>query len=207
MLNDPFVRFAVEYDEWFERHPWAYRSELDAMARALPKGRGVDIGSGTGRFSAPFGAVVGLDPSKPMLRLAVERGLQVVQGRAENLPFRDRAFDFALMVTVLCFVSDPLAALREAARVVREGGSLLVGILDRDSPLGRRYEAGAEGSRFYRDARFLSADETLDLLEQAGCRVESTFQTIFSDPAGLTAPEPVREGHGDGLFAVISARV
>ncbi len=207
MLNDPFVRFAMEYDEWFERNPWAYRSELAALAKVVPEGRGVDIGSGTGRFSTPFEMVVGVDPSIPMLRLAGKKGLQVVQGRAENLPFRDGAFDFALMVTVLCFVNDPLDALREATRVVRRGGSLLVGILDRDSSLGRRYEAGAEGSRFYRDARFLSAAETFDLLEQAGCTIESTFQTIFSDPGGLTAPEPVREGHGDGLFTVISARV
>jgi SAM-dependent methyltransferase len=207
MLDDPFARFAMEYDEWFERNPWAYRSELAALAKVVPEGRGVDIGSGTGRFSSPFNIYVGVDPSMPMLRLAGGKGLRIVQGRAESLPFRDGAFDFALMVTVLCFVNDRLAALREAVRVVRRGGSILVGILDRDSPLGRRYEAGAEGSRFYRDARFLSAAEAFDLLEQAGCTVESTFHTIFSDPRGLKAPEPVLEGHGNGLFTVISARV
>lgn len=206
MPDDPFVRFALEYEEWFERNPSAYRSELSALAKAVPEGRGVDIGSGTGRFSSPFNIHVGVDPSLPMLRLAGGKGLRTVLGKAENLPFRDGAFDFALMVTVLCFVKDPLAALREAARVVRRDGSILVGILDRDSPLGRTYEAGSGSSRFYRHARFLSASEAIGLLEQAGCTIEAIHQTIFSDPRGLRAPEPVREGHGQGLFVVIFAR-
>ncbi len=207
MSNDPFDRFALEYDQWFERNRWAYQSELSALTKVVPKGRGVDIGSGTGRFSSHFNISVGVDPSIPMLRMARERGLSTVQGKAEDLPFRDGAFDFALLVTVLCFVSDPLTALREARRVVRPGGSISIGILDRDSNPGRRYEEGAEGSRFYHQARFFSTAEVLELLEQAGCMVEGSYQTIFSDPGSLTAPEPVVKGYGAGLFVVISARV
>jgi len=130
-----------------------------------------------------------------------------VRGVAERLPFRDGAFDLILMVTVLCFVNDPLSALQEARRVVRPSGQVLLGILDRDSPLGMKYQAGADSSRFYRGVRFLSASEACLLLEMAGCEVRETYQTLLSDPSDLTSAEPVLEGNGQGLFVVISARV
>ena len=206
MTQGPFEDLADEYDQWFERHRWAYASELSALRAARPEGFGLEIGVGTGRFAHPLSIPVGLDPSLPMLRKAGERGVAVVRGVAESLPFRDGAFDLALLVTVLCFVSDPLSALREARRVVRPSGHLLLGILDRDSPLGRRYEAGAASSRFYRGARFLSASEACHLLERAGCEVLETHQTLLSDPSGLASAEPVLEGNGQGLFVVISAR-
>jgi SAM-dependent methyltransferase len=205
--EDPFVRHAQDYDAWFERYRWAYRSELSALAEVLPEGRGLEVGVGSGRFAAPLGISIGLDPSLPLLRMARSRGVSVVRGRAESLPFRDGTFDLALLVTVLCFIDDPLIALREARRVVRQGGRLLVGILDRESPLGRTYQARAGSSLFYRRARFLSTHEVLGMLERVGCRCERTLQTIFSDPGSLTAPDEVREGHGKGLFVVVSARV
>ena len=207
MDGDPFEEFAEEYDSWFDRNRWAYISELSALGKAVPEGRGLEIGVGTGRFASPFGISVRMDPSLPMLRMAKGRGLLTVRGKAEGLPFREEAFDFSLLVTVLCFVEDPFEVLKEARRVVRQGGRLLVGILDRNSPLGRRYEAGAKRSLFYREARFLSTIEVEDLLEKTGCTVEGTFQTIFSDPGDLTALEPVLRGHGKGLFVVVSARV
>jgi len=207
MSDGPFDRFVLEYDNWFERNRWAYLSELSALAKVVPEGRGVDIGSGTGRFSSDLNIFTCLDRSISMLRKARERGLRTVLGRAEDLPFRDRAFDFAMMVTVLCFLSDPLAALRDARRVVRPGGRLLIGLLDRESPLGIDYERKAASSRFYQGAKFLSASEACALLEKAGCRVEKTYQTLFSDPSGMSETDSVLEGHGQGLFVVISARV
>ncbi|MBN1109793.1 MAG: methyltransferase domain-containing protein [Methanomassiliicoccales archaeon] len=207
MEEDPFVRHAQDYDLWFERHNWAYRSELTALAQLVPQGRGLDIGVGSGRFAAPLGISIGLDPSLPMLMKARGRGVSVVRGRAESLPFQDGAFDLALLVTVLCFVDDPLAALKEARRVVRQDGRLIVGILDRESALGIEYQAKAGSSLFYRRARFLSALEILEMLERAGCRCERTLQTIFSDPSSLIAPDEVREGHGKGLFLAVSARI
>jgi ubiquinone/menaquinone biosynthesis C-methylase UbiE len=207
MDGEPFEEFAEEYDSWFERNRWAYISELSALGKAVPDGRGLEIGVGTGRFARPFSISIGLDPSLPMLRVAKERGLIAVHGKAESLPFREGAFDFSLLVTVLCFVEDPFKVLKEARRVVHRGGHLLVGILDRDSPWGRKYEASAKRSRFYRKARFLSTTEVENLLEKVGCTVEGSFQTIFSDPGDLTAPEPVLKGHGKGLFVIVSAKV
>ncbi|MCG7845236.1 MAG: class I SAM-dependent methyltransferase [Methanomassiliicoccales archaeon] len=201
----PFEELAGDYDLWFENNRWAYLSELSAVERTGPVGRGLEVGVGTGRFAWPFSVSVGLDPSLPMLRAARKRGVTAVRGRAEDLPFCDEVFDFALLITTLCFVDDPLEALREARRVVRRDGLVLLGILDRESPLGMKYEQRAASSRFYRGARFFSASEARALLEKAGCRVNGIYQTLFSEPSGMTGKDPVLEGHGRGLFVVISA--
>lgn len=207
MTDDPFDRYAAEYDSWFERHRWAYLSELSALKQVTPSGRGIEIGVGTGRFASSLGINTGLDPSLPMLAMAKGRGVDVVRGVAEALPFKDGAFDLALMVTTLCFVPDPLLALVEARRVVRKGGTVVMAIIDRDSPLGRIYEQKAAGSRYYRNARFLSHAQLIALIERAGMTPIDSCQTVFSEPSAMNATDPVLEGHGNGLFAVSSAQV
>ena len=172
-----------------------------ALRLTVPEGRGLEVGVGTGRFAQPLRLSVGLDSSTAMLRAARERGLAVVRGKAESLPFRIGAFDFVLMVTVLCF-ADPFPTLMEACRVVRPGGRLIVGLLDRESPLGKVYADKAAGSRFYDAAKFLSVPEAEKMMRDAGWRVEGVRQTVF----GKETQEPVLDGHGQGLFVVISAR-
>lgn len=107
--------------------------------------RGLGVGVGTGRFSAPLGVSVGVDPSGAMIKVARERGVLVVRGVAERLPFGDEKFDLVLMVTVVFLLEDRATAFREAGRVLKPGGSIVVGFIDRDSPIGRRYQGEGEG--------------------------------------------------------------
>ena len=73
-------------------------------------------------------------------------GIDVRAGVAEDLPFGDGAFDFVLMVTTICFLDDVPKAFREARRVIRPGGSIVIGFIDRESTLGKEYERGRSGS-------------------------------------------------------------
>ena len=62
--SNVFDTYADEYDAWFDAHPWVYQSEMQAIKMVLPQGgRGVEIGTGTGRFSVPFGISIGVEPS------------------------------------------------------------------------------------------------------------------------------------------------
>jgi len=175
-----FEAAAQEYDAWFDRHQPVYDSELLALKRFIsPGGLGLEIGVGSGRFAAPLGLQVGVEPAAAMAELARRRGIRVVRGVARTLPFRDACFDLAAMVTVLCFLPDPWEALTEATRVLRPGGQLIIGIIDRDSPLGRSYEAHKQESRFYRQARFYSINQVLGWVAGSGLQEAKLCQVLF----------------------------
>ena len=202
-----FEALADRYDAWFDRHPWAYESEILAFKEFLaPHVRGLEIGVGTGRFAVPLGIAVGVEPAVAMADLARRRGIKVYRAVAEALPFRRDSFDLAVLVTVICFLRDPFLALTEATRVLKPRGQLLLGMIDKDSPLGQSYEAHKQESEFYRQARFYAVGQAVDWLKKLAYEKVETCQTIYHDLPGLTALEPVGRGHGQGAFVVISAR-
>ncbi len=201
------------YERWFERNRTAYLSELSAVESLMPRfQRGLEVGVGTGRFAAPLGVSVGLDPSRPMIEVARRRGVAPVRGVAERLPFGDEKFDLVLMVTVVFLLRDRAAAFREASRVLKPGGSLVAGFIDKESPLGRRYQREKEEkgkkerkdkSGFYEEAHFLAPEEMAALLEEAGFRDLAFVQTLFCEPEDLRSAETPRPGYGRGSFVVV----
>ena len=114
-----FEQQAQEYDKWFDAHEPVYQAELAALRKFLhPSGMGIEVGVGTGRFAVPLGIRFGIDPSRHMLNIARQRGLQVCQAVGERLPFRDGQFDLVLLVTVFCSVDDVPALLLQLNRVL-----------------------------------------------------------------------------------------
>jgi len=206
-IIQPFEESAQEYDAWFDRNPSAYESEILALKKFLaPPVRGLEIGVGTGRFAVPLGIEVGVEPAAAMAVMAHRRGIKVYRAVAEALPFRGESFDLVVMVTVLCFLRDPFLSLTEATRVLKPGGQILIGLIDRDSPLGQYYEAHKEKSNFYRQANFYAAGQVLVWLARLGCRKVEVCQTLFGELSEITHLEPVMDGHGEGGFVVIAAQ-
>jgi SAM-dependent methyltransferase len=204
---EPFLAHHRRYDDWFVRHQAAYLSELLAVRALLPyQGNGLEIGVGTGRFAAPLGVTFGIDPAIPTLIYARERGVRVASGIAEALPFADAQFGYALLVTTICFVSNIETTLTEARRVLRPGGYLVIGFIDRESVLGREYLEHQAENAFYRKATFYSAAEVDALMEKTGFEERTWLQTLSRPLAQIKSIEPVEPGTGQGAFVVVRAR-
>jgi SAM-dependent methyltransferase len=137
--SDAFRRHGMDWDEM--RALGLPAAEIEAaLLAALPERMGalLDIGTGTGRLLelvAPRAErALGVDMSRDMLALArarlAERGLAdraaVRQADMYRLPFADAAFDAVALQMVLHYAEDPAAALAEAARVLKPGGTLLI---------------------------------------------------------------------------------
>jgi demethylmenaquinone methyltransferase/2-methoxy-6-polyprenyl-1,4-benzoquinol methylase len=114
-----------------------WRRFLVSRVDVGPRERVLDVASGTAAVAIELVrrhgcSVVGLDQSPEMLaegRLRVERAglagrIELVEGRAEELPFEDASFDALTFTYLLRYVDDPGATLKELARVVRPGGTI-----------------------------------------------------------------------------------
>ncbi|RLG18640.1 SAM-dependent methyltransferase [Candidatus Micrarchaeota archaeon] len=203
---EPFEKYPSRYEDWFNRNKFVYETELQAIRKLLPKnGKGIEIGVGSGRFAAPLGVKLGVEPSRKMREFAQKRGIEVVDGVAEKLPFEGNIFDFVLMVTTICFVDDIDASFREAYRVLLPGGSLIIGFIDKNSNLGKIYQEHKAKSVFYKIATFYSITEVVSYLKKAGFKDFEFVQTIFHNLTEIKSIEPVKKGYGEGSFVVVKA--
>jgi ubiquinone/menaquinone biosynthesis C-methylase UbiE len=203
---EPFEKHALEYESWFENNKFIYESEVRAIKEQLPKkGEGIEVGVGSGRFAAPLGIKLGVDPSGKMRELAQSRGVVAIDGVAENLPFDDSRFHFILMVTTICFLNDIESAFKEAFRVLKPGGNLVIGFIDKDSPVGVSYQQRQKESEFYKIASFYSIHEVTSYLNEAGFKSLKFTQTIFHRLSEIKNLEPITKGYGEGSFVVVKA--
>ena len=192
------------YEEWFDNNNHILNSEIEAIRQVLPDtGEGVEIGAGTGIFSQHLGIKKGIEPSAKMREKARARGINAIAGTAENLPFLDSTYDYALMVTVDCFLDDIIRAFKEVRRIIAPNGHFIIAFIDRDSALGKIYNQNKSSSEFYKYAEFHSSEEIENWLVEAGFQIIDQRQTVFTLE---NRTQEIRRGVGEGLFAVIKAQ-
>jgi ubiquinone/menaquinone biosynthesis C-methylase UbiE len=139
VLADPVVaeyaRAAGEYDA-----KWAFYVEATTREtlRRMPMHAGarvLDVGCGTGellrrlRARYPAAALAGLDPVPQMLEVAKSKlsGSEDLRiGYADNLPWTAGSFDTVVSCNMFHYITHPVAALREMARVLRPGGTIVL---------------------------------------------------------------------------------
>jgi ubiquinone/menaquinone biosynthesis C-methylase UbiE len=209
-LFSPFDDLALEYDAWFDIDGrLIFFIEVQAfqiILSSLPK-PWLEVGVGSGRFAQALGIENGVDPSFRLLQIARPRGVNAFQGRGEQLLFSEDSFGTVFLIVTLCFLDSALDVLKEANRILRPGGRIVLGLVLKENPWGRFYQRKkAEGHRFYRYARFYSFDEAVNLLVQAGFVNEKVISTLFQKPGKVYHTEKPREGYSpDAGFTIITA--
>ena len=150
---------ADAYDRFMGRYSTLLSPQLAEFAGVRRGQRVLDVGCGPGALTSELvrrlgaEAVAAVDPSEPFVAAARTRhpGVDVRRASAEHLPFGHREFDAALAQLVVHFMSDPVAGLKEMARVTREGGVVAACVWD---------HAGGRGplSSFWQAARAIDPD-------------------------------------------------
>jgi demethylmenaquinone methyltransferase/2-methoxy-6-polyprenyl-1,4-benzoquinol methylase len=142
LAQDLFDGVAHSYDSWaqvltfFQYLRW--REFLVSRIALRPGNLVLDVCTGTAGIAMEIanhhdGRIVGLDVSHLMLQaglIAIEKKsldgrVQLIQGRAEHLPFPDETFDAVVFTYLLRYVQDPNATIQELSRVLKPGGQLL----------------------------------------------------------------------------------
>ena len=191
------MSFAVDadaYDRFMGRYSVLLAPQLADLADVVVGQRVLDVGCGPGALTTELvmrlgaAAVTAVDPSEPFVAAARERhpGVSVERASAEQLPFPDRAFDAALAQLVVHFMADPVAGLREMARVTREHGVVAACVWDHvaggQGPLSSFWDAVHELDPDVEDESTLAGardGHLTELFEAAGLReIDETHLTV-----------------------------
>ena len=203
-----FEKNVEEYEKWYEDYPEVYQSELAAIKEQLLKLpediRGIEVGLGTGKFALPLGIKEGVEPSEAMAAKAIKRGIEIIDGVAEKLPYGDLQFDFVLFVTV-CHFDNMKNALAEAHRVLKPKGSILIGFLDKEQSVAKQYIEKRQQSTFFANAKFYTVDRLTTLLKEARFKDLEFNQTLFDDLDEIKKIQMPKQGFGEGSFVVVKA--
>ena len=135
---------AGAYDRFMGKYSVQLAPLFADLAGIEPGQRVLDVGCGPGALTAELLRRLGpanvgaVDPSESFVDAARERhpGVNVQRASAEDLPFHDGAFDAALAQLVVHFMADPVAGLREMARVTRAGGVVAACVWDHSGDRG-----------------------------------------------------------------------
>ena len=175
---------AESYDRFMGRYSRLLAPQLADLAGVRDGQRAIDVGCGPGALTAELvrrlgpQAVAAVDPSEPFVAATGERfpGVDVSLAAAEHLPFPDGSFDTALAQLVVHFMADPIAGLKEMARVTRQDGVVAACVWDHaggQGPLGLFWNVAHELDPDVEDeSRLAGAREghLVELFQAAGLR-------------------------------------
>ncbi|TYB91501.1 MAG: methyltransferase domain-containing protein [Kosmotoga sp.] len=176
-----FDAFAKNYDDWYRGKLGRFidkvqKQLIEKLAEPKAGEKALDIGSGTGNYSIWLAKkaleVTAIDESREMMAIAKKKAkkdnlnIELYLGKAESLPFSESIFDLVVSITSIEFVDNPPKVLREAIRVLKPGGRLVIGVLTKDSPWGKFYQSKIKGdpNNVYAKAHLFTEEEIDELL-------------------------------------------
>ena len=173
-MKNVFNQFYKDYDEWYESVPGAYVDQVETsvlweLLNPIAGMEILDVGCGTGHQSmklAHLGCrVTGIDIASNMLKEAEKKNqceslaVDFYEMNCEQMNFADDSFDAAISMAALEFIQNPCGAFDEMRRVVKPGGSIVIGTIQKGGHWAKFYESEAFLGTAFAFARFLSLDD------------------------------------------------
>ena len=110
------------------------------------------------------------------------------------------------MITAICFVDDIGRSFAEAHRIFKPDGLIILGFVDKESPLGKFYQSLKEKSIYYKGALFYSTEEVYKYLLENNFKVINILQTVFGLLEEINEIQTPENAYWKGSFVVIKAR-
>ena len=183
--------YEANYNFKYKRAEHLEKKLLAELFAQFPDVKSVlEVGCGTGHFTRWMASdlsleCIGVDVSKVMLQEAKERWPKgtLLRGESSLFPLKEKSVDIAVFITSLEFLPDASIALKEAARIARKG--IILGLMNKNSvsTVRKRIQALAQKDSFYSQAKFYSASDIKDLLENAlpvKCDIIFCRTTVFA---------------------------
>jgi len=166
---------AKEYDTYYNTEIGKKVNKIEEnliakLLKEVPKSEMLELGCGTGHWTNFFTnngfQVTATDISNEMMNIAKTKSIQTkfIKADSQNIPFPDNSFSVVSSITMLEFVDDQDKVLSEIYRVLKPGGWLILGCLNKFSELGKN----KKNDTTFRDAKFLSQAELENKLKLFG---------------------------------------
>lgn len=168
-----FEKNLHEYEKWYEKNKTIFSLEIKAIKKLLGNKKTkktLEIGAGSGRFTKALKITHAIDPSKKLVDFISKNGVNAIKAFGEKIPFRDNEFDAVFIIFSLEFVKRPKKVLKEAKRVLKNRGILILSLVN-----GKSVD---KNSKFYKRARFFKEKEIFKLINEIGFKIQNSLKII-----------------------------
>lgn len=214
-VQEGYALWAASYDQEHNGLIFIEEQQVDRLLAPLSFTRVLDVGTGTGRHALKLArrgaSITALDQSPEMLAVACEaarrEGLPIdfhLHSLADGLPFEANQFDLLICALTLSHVPDLAYALQEFARVLQDGGTLLITDFHPDHTLyGWRTAFRRAGVIYHLPTVGYSRDDYLNAVTASGLTILEALDRPVSDAPEGYLPEEWRRMYADKSFCFL----